>query len=179
MKKLPFYLTLSRIVGAPILLIVFIFPQAWAWWFVTFLFIVLSVTDFFDGKLARKYNVVSNFGKFFDPTGDKILVLVTLVLLVHFKDASPFFLLILLSRDILIGSLRSYASADGIVLAARPLGKLKTTLQMIAIPCMSAPPLHLLPFSLYNLGNLVLWLACIVSIVSLLDYFYQLKKFQH
>lgn len=179
MKKLPFYLTLSRIVGAPVLCILFYTQENWAWWFSALTFIALSLTDYFDGKLARKYNVVSDFGKFFDPTGDKVLVLFALVLLVHFKAASPFFLLILLSRDIIIGSLRSYAAARGIVLAARPLGKIKTTFQMIAIPLMLVPEPGLsssLGISVFDLGSYILWGACIISIISLIDYSLQLKK---
>lgn len=173
MKKLPFYLTLSRIVLAPLLLTVFLSDTAPVWAICTFLFIALSITDYFDGKLARKYNVVSDFGKFFDPTGDKILVLVSLVILYHFKHISPFFLLILLSRDILIGSLRSYASSQGIVLAARPLGKIKTTLQMIAIPLLMFP--YGFAF-FFEIGLFLLFAACVVSIISLIDYSLQLKK---
>ena len=139
-----------------------------------FIFIGLSITDFFDGRLARKYNVESNFGKFFDPTGDKILVLFALVILTHFKAANPAFLLILLSRDILIGSLRSFAAAEGTVLAARPLGKFKTTCQMVAIPMMLAPGLFGWPW--YEWGSWIMWLACGVSIVSIIDYGLQLKK---
>ncbi len=175
MKNLPFYLTLSRIVGAPALTILFFYQEDWAWWLSSLVFTALSITDYFDGKLARKYNVVSDFGKFFDPTGDKILVLFALVVLVHLKNANPAFLLILLSRDILIGSLRSYAAAKGLVLAARPLGKLKTGLQMIAIPLMLLPNLPL-PFSPFVLGTWILWGACIISIVSLLDYTAQVRK---
>lgn len=175
MKKLPFYLTLSRIVGAPLLVILFFNQEPWAWWFATFAFIALSITDYFDGHLARKYNVVSNFGKYFDPTGDKILVLFALVVLVQLKGASPWFLLILLSRDIIIGSIRSYAAADGIVLQARMLGKIKTALQMIAVPLMLAPDLNL-GFPVYTLGTSILWLACIISIVSLVDYMLMIKK---
>ena len=174
MKNLPFYLTLSRIVCAPLLLIVFFSDASWAWWSTVVVFIALSITDYFDGHLARKYNVVSNFGKYFDPTGDKILVLFALIILVHFKGAHPAFLLILLSRDILIGSLRSYAAASGLVLAARPLGKIKTTLQMVAIPMMLAPGLLNIPF--YTIGTWVLWAACFISIFSLIDYSLQLKK---
>ncbi|MGH1468716.1 MAG: CDP-diacylglycerol--glycerol-3-phosphate 3-phosphatidyltransferase [Bdellovibrionales bacterium] len=175
MKKLPFYLTLSRIVGAPALTLLFFTQEPWAWWTSAVIFGALSLTDYFDGKLARKYNVVSDFGKFFDPTGDKILVLFALVLLVHFKAAHPAFLLILLSRDIIIGSLRSFAAAKGLVLAARPLGKLKTALQMIAIPLMLLPEMPL-PFSVFELGSWILWGACFISIISLLDYTLQVKN---
>jgi len=174
MEQLPFYLTLSRIVGAPLLLIVFIVDEPWAWWAAMFAFIGLSITDYFDGKLARKYGVESDFGKYFDPTGDKILVLFALVILLHLKNANPAFLLILFSRDILIGSLRSYAAASGIVLAARPLGKIKTTLQMVAVPMMLAPGLFGWPW--FEWGEWILWGACVISIVSLVDYGLQLKK---
>ncbi len=175
MKNFPFYLTLSRIIGAPALTLLFLTQEPWAWWFCALIFIALSITDYFDGKLARKYNIVSNFGKYFDPTGDKILVLFALVLLVYFKNAHPAFLLILLSRDIIIGSLRSYAAAQNLVLAARPLGKLKTVLQMTAIPLMLIPDTFI-PISTFLIGSYILWGACLISIISLIDYTIQIKN---
>lgn len=176
-KKIPVALTMSRIFGAPLLLLPFIKDNAFVWSVVTFIFIILSVTDYFDGKLARKYNAVSNFGKYFDPTGDKILVLFALVILMHFKDLNPFFLILLLSRDIIIGSIRSYAASVGLVMDARALGKLKTTLQMISIPILLAPKLIPIPLiGQHNLGIGVMWLACIISVVSLGDYALQLNK---
>ena len=170
--QLPTILTLSRVVGAPFLLIPFLKDSDPIWWFTTLTFIALSLTDYFDGMLARKYNVVSNFGKYFDPAGDKVLVLFSLVLLMHFKGLSPFILMILLTRDVLIGSIRSFAASMGLVLQARSLGKLKTVLQMVGLPILMAPEILPLPmaFNQYRLGNVIVWGACLISVISLADY---------
>jgi CDP-diacylglycerol--glycerol-3-phosphate 3-phosphatidyltransferase len=170
--QIPTILTLSRVIGAPILLLPFIKDNDAVWWFTTVAFILLSLTDYFDGMLARKYNVVSNFGKYFDPAGDKVLVLFSLVLLMHFKGLSPFIIMILLTRDVLIGSIRSFGASMGLVLQARSLGKFKTVLQMIGLPILMAPKFFPLPmaYGQYRVGTLVLWLACIISVVSLIDY---------
>lgn len=170
MKQLPFYLTLSRIVGAPFLGVVFFFNEPWAWWLSFCLFIALSITDYFDGMLARKYNVVSDFGKFFDPTGDKILVLFALVILLHLKALDPYVVLVLLCRDIFIGTIRSYAATTGLVIAARSIGKWKTGFQMVAIPLMLAPIQQLLFIPTFLTGHLLLWVAAALSIWSLIDY---------
>ena len=172
MHKLPTILTLSRIVGAPVLLFPFLKDSDLVWWFTTFSFIALSLTDYFDGRIARKYNMVSNFGKYFDPTGDKVLILFALVLLMHFKGLSPFILIILLTRDFLVGSIRSFGASIGLVLQARPLGKFKTVLQMVGLPILIAPQFLPLPpaFNQYRLGTAVLWVTCLISAVSLIDY---------
>ncbi len=170
MKKLPFYLTLSRIVGAPFLGLVFFLNEPLAWWFSAALFIALSITDYFDGMLARKYNVVSNFGKFFDPTGDKILVLFALIILLHLKNLDPYVVIILLCRDIFIGTIRSYAASTGLVIAARPIGKWKTGFQMVAIPLMLAPVDQIFFIPTFLAGHILLWLAAALSIWSLIDY---------
>ena len=170
--QLPTLLTLSRILGAPMLLFPFLKNNELVWWFTTFFFIALSITDYFDGALARKYNVVSNFGKYFDPAGDKVLVLFSLILLMHFRDLSPLIVIILLTRDTLIGSIRSFGASIGLVLQARSLGKFKTVLQMIGLPILMIPQIPSFPtaFNQYKLGTAILWLACFVSVVSLIDY---------
>jgi len=176
MKQLPFYLTLSRIVGAPFLGLVFFVNEPWAWWSGVVLFIALSITDYFDGMLARKYNVVSNFGKFFDPTGDKVLVLFALIILLHLKNLDPYVVLVLLGRDIFIGSIRSFAASTGLVIAARSLGKWKTGFQMVAIPLMMAPVDHIFNIPVFKLGHILIWIAAGLSIWSLIDYSILLAK---
>ncbi len=119
------------------------------WIFTSFYFGLLSLTDYFDGMLARKYQMVSNFGKFLDPIGDKVVVLFGLVLLTLSKDLNPGFLLIFMTRDFIIGGLRSFAAAEGVVISARALGKSKAALQMVAIPLLffqiTFYPLHFPP----------------------------------
>lgn len=177
MKKIPLYLTLSRVVLAPLIGVVFIWNQEWAWIFAGVTFIALSITDYFDGMLARRWNVVSDFGKYFDPAGDKALVLVALVALLKLKMLDPYVVILFLLRDVVMGSLRSYSASQGLVLAARSLGKLKTAFQMTAIPLMFFPDfLFFYGFGSFALGYWMLWGACILSLVSLGDYMIQVAR---
>lgn len=165
-------LTLIRIVGAPLLLLPWWKDNDYVWAFVSVYFGLLSLTDYFDGMLARKHNMVSNFGKFLDPIGDKIVVLFGLVLLTVSKDLSPFFLLIFMSRDFIIGGLRSFAAAEGVIISARALGKSKAALQMVAIPLLLFPENILpLPLPIVFIGKCVLIVSLILSVVSAFDYF--------
>lgn len=166
------FLTLIRIVGAPVLLLPWWIEGDGVWLFVSLYFGLLSLTDYLDGMLARKYNMVSNFGKFLDPIGDKVVVLFGLVLLTISKDLNPAFLLIFMTRDFIIGGLRSFAAAEGVVISARALGKSKAALQMVAIPILLFPESVLtLPFSLTLIGEIVLVISLVLSVVSAFDYF--------
>jgi len=171
-RHIPNALSLSRILGSPLVLLPFIQNSPAMWLISSISFVALSLTDFFDGWVARKYSVESNFGKFFDPAGDKILVLLSLVVLMHFKLLNPFILIILLSRDVIIGSIRSFSASAGLVLSARPLGKIKTVLQMIGLPLLLSPTLWKSSsfLSQNNLGLMLVWSACLLSLISLIDY---------
>lgn len=137
--------------------------------FAALLFIVASITDYFDGHYARKYNAVSNMGKFMDPIADKILVTSILVALVPTGRIDPWMVIIILARDTLIGGLRSVAAADQIIIAAKPAGKWKTALQMVAIPAMIIG-VDFVGFPLVKIGFWVLWISVILSITSGLEY---------
>lgn len=164
------FLTLVRIIFAPVLLLPWWYDTQSVWVFVSLFFGLLSLTDYFDGMLARKYNMVSNFGKFLDPIGDKVVVLFGLVLLTISKDLNPAFLLIFMTRDFIIGGLRSFAAAEGVVISARALGKSKAALQMVAIPLLLFPD-NLIPFPAFFIGEIVLIISLVLSLVSALDYF--------
>lgn len=166
------FLTLIRIVGAPLILLPWFIEGESIWVFASVYFGLLSLTDYFDGMLARKYKLVSNFGKFLDPIGDKVVVLFGLVLLTLSKDLNPAFLLIFMTRDFIIGGLRSFAASEGVVIAARALGKSKAALQMVAIPLLMLPEYFLpIPFSTFIIGESVLIVSLILSLVSGFDYF--------
>lgn len=100
------------------------------------LFVVASLTDFFDGYLARKYNLVTDFGKFMDPLADKILVISALVLFVELRYIPAWMSIIVIAREFLISGIRMLAAAKGEVIPAGKLGKYKTTSQMIVILIM-------------------------------------------
>ena len=133
------------------------------------IFVLASITDWFDGALARKYGVVSNMGKFMDPIADKILVSSALIVLIPSGRVGPIVALLLLVRDILVGGIRSVAAADNVIIDAKSAGKWKTGLQMTAIPMLLFhAPLFGVP--LHEIGYVLLWLSVILSILSGVQY---------
>ncbi len=129
------------------------------------IFIVASLTDMLDGKIARKYNLVTNFGKFMDPLADKLLVCSALICLVELGQLPAWMVIVIVSREFIISGFRLVAAEQGIVIAASYWGKFKTTFQMIAVILMivNLPVLGLLT-------SACTWIALILTIVSLVDY---------
>lgn len=134
-------------------------------WMAAGLFIAASITDYFDGALARKYGVISNMGKFMDPIADKILVATVLIMLVPSGRIGPIVVLLLLSRDILIGGIRSVAAADRVIIDAKAAGKWKTGMQMVGIPALLID-IDLFGLSTVDLGRGLLWVSVVLSIFS-------------
>ena len=138
------------------------------------LFLVASFSDFLDGYLARKYNLVTTYGKFMDPIADKLLIdtVVIIMAINHPAIVPPVVAVIMIARDLLVDALRQVASTKGVVLAANIWGKLKTVVQMVALN------LALLldwPFSLLNLPvsitSIICYVAGVVSLLSGILYF--------
>lgn len=129
------------------------------------LFIIASLTDLADGKIARKYNLVTNFGKFMDPMADKLLVCAALIALVEMGRIPSWIVIIIISREFLISGFRLIASDGGLVLAASYWGKFKTTFQMVMVCLMIAdiPQLQLVT-------DIVMWIALALTVISLADY---------
>ena len=130
------------------------------------IFIAASLTDLLDGKIARKYNLVTNFGKFMDPLADKLLVCAALICLVSEKLLPAWMVIIIISREFIISGFRLVASDSGLVIAASYWGKFKTTFQMLMIIVL------LLDFGgIFDLiGQILIWAALILTVVSLADY---------
>ena len=133
------------------------------------IFIVASLTDMLDGKIARKYHLVTNFGKFMDPLADKLLVCAAMVCLVATGQLAAWIVIIIISREFIISGFRLVAADNGVVIAASYWGKFKTVSQMIMIILM-----------IMNLGGIFdiletvfVWLALILTVVSLVDYLYK------
>ncbi len=164
------WLTLSRIGICPFLVALLYYSESpVSRWAAAILFILASITDWFDGALARKYQVESNMGKFMDPIADKILVASALIMLIPSGAAHPLMVLLLLVRDILIGGIRSVAAADGVVIAAKAAGKWKTGLQMVGVPALLiGTPIFSLPVP--EIGNTLLWVSVVLSIFSGFEY---------
>ena len=134
------------------------------------IFIAASLTDMADGKIARKYNLVTNFGKFMDPLADKLLVCSAMICLIQTGQLAAWFVIIIVAREFIISGFRLIAAENGVVIAANIFGKFKTVTQMIMIVILVAN----LPFNwLMVLGSIFKWLALIMTIVSLVIYIYQ------
>lgn len=138
-KKLPNILTLFRIILIPILVLSFYFFGKITNLIVAFLFMLASITDYFDGYLARYFQVQSKFGACFDPIADKLLVAVALVMLVNFSNNNIFILIpamVIICREILVSGLREFLATIKVSMPVTRLSKWKTAIQMIAITCL-------------------------------------------
>lgn len=129
------------------------------------IFIIASLTDLMDGKIARKYNLITNFGKFMDPLADKLLVCAAMIALVEMGRIPSWVVIIIISREFIISGFRLIASDNGVVIAASYWGKFKTTFQMIMV-CLMIANLD----KLQVLTVVVMWIALILTVVSLVDY---------
>jgi CDP-diacylglycerol--glycerol-3-phosphate 3-phosphatidyltransferase len=130
------------------------------------IFIAASLTDLLDGKIARKYNLITNFGKFMDPLADKLLVCAAMICLVSTGKLSAWIVIVIISREFIISGFRLVASDNGVVIAASYWGKFKTTFQMLMIIVL------LLDLGgIFDLiGQILTWIALILTVVSLIDY---------
>ena len=133
------------------------------------LFVVASVTDWFDGYLARKNNLVTNFGKFMDPLADKLLVCSAMICMIDLKRLPAWFVIIIIAREFIISGFRLIAAENGIVIAANYWGKFKTASQMIMIILL------ILHFDgiFVILEQIFIWLSLALTIISLITYIWQ------
>lgn len=129
------------------------------------LFIIASLTDMLDGKIARKYNLVTNFGKFMDPLADKLLVCSALICMIELRELPAWMVIIIISREFIISGFRLVASDNGVVIAASYWGKFKTTFQMIGVILL----IFNIP-ALSTLTTIIVWIALALTVISLVDY---------
>lgn len=178
----PNRLSLMRIGSVPVITLLLMLDNAmWARYAALFLFIAASITDFVDGHLARKYNLVTNFGKFIDPVADKLLVLSAMVMLSWHGLLPAWIVVTVLFRELAVDGLRLVAVEQGHVIAAGKLGKIKTTCQMTMIIT------HLVYFAKFPLLHyLAYWLliptqiaVLVMTIWSGVDYFVRNKEVLH
>jgi len=178
----PNRLSLMRIGSVPVLTLLMMFEKVmWLRYVALFLFIVASITDFVDGHIARKYNLVTNFGKFIDPVADKLLVLSAMVMLSWHGLLPAWIVVAVLFRELAVDGLRLVAVEQGKVIAAGKLGKIKTTCQMTMIIT------HLVYFAKFPLLHyLAGWLliptqiaVLVMTIWSGADYFIRNKEVLH
>lgn len=171
--NLPNKLTILRAIMIPFFL-VFLYMSVmeghdfgWFKWVALGVFIAVSLTDMLDGKIARKYNLVTNFGKFMDPLADKFLVCSALIALSDIGRMPAWIVIVIIARDFIISGFRLVAAEKGVVIAAGWSGKIKTTVQMIMV-CFLVADLGGKVF--YVIDQVLIYLALVLTIVSLLDY---------
>ena len=164
-KNLPNFLTIMRILLTPVIILCLYFETSFWHNMAVLFFIIASITDYFDGFLARKYQLKSTFGQLIDPVADKILVNSVLIMLVGSGQLDVFIVIIFMIRDTLVQGVRSCAAAENLIIEAVVIGKWKTLLQMIGLVAIIID----LPFTavpLYNIGYGLLCLSVILSLVS-------------
>lgn len=164
----PNRLSILRIACVPLLVLFLSLPPAWCRWAALAVFALASFTDFLDGYLARKKQWVTVFGKFIDPVADKLLVLSTMIMLASLHLLPAWMVILILARELSVDGLRMIAVSQGKVIAAGPLGKIKTISQMILILWILAfrTAVFSSPISLV----MGLW-VCVITLWSGIDYF--------
>lgn len=178
--NLPNLLTYARILAVPLVVLCFFIEgrlasSDLARWAALAIFIIASVTDFFDGYLARKWKQTSNIGRMLDPIADKLLVAVSLLLLAGEGSIAGWSLwagVIILCREILVSGLREYLAALKVSVPVTRLAKWKTTAQMLAIGFLLAGPAgdKILPYTT-EIGHVLLWISAVVTLYTGYDYF--------
>ncbi len=166
--NLPNKITVARIIMVPIFIWVLLSGMQNSRIIAAVIFIIASITDFLDGYLARKYELITDFGKLMDPMADKILVASALIALVQVGRISVWPVVIILAREFLITSFRSLAASKGLVIAASIWGKIKTNTQMFAI--------ILLMLTNGAIADIMLWISVLSTILSAVDYIGKNKK---
>lgn len=176
--NLPNKITMIRFLMIPLFILVISLWHNAAGDFVAFLlFAGAACTDFIDGHIARSRNLITDFGKFMDPLADKVLVAAALIALVAMDRVPAWVVIIILAREFAITGLRTIVVEHGTVVAASPLGKIKTTLQMLAICFLLIYTLPILPHQVFFvIGQVLMYLALLFTIISGVDYMVKCKE---
>ena len=172
--NLPNKLTILRVILIPFFVVFMLFDITGAAdkWIALVIFCGASLTDMLDGKIARKYNLVTNFGKFMDPLADKLLVCTALICLTSMNRLNVIVVLVIIAREFIISGFRLVASDNGIVIAASYWGKFKTVSQMALIIVLIMDL-----GGVWNVvGTVLTWVALLLTVVSLIDYIAKNKQ---
>ncbi|MBE5931797.1 MAG: CDP-diacylglycerol--glycerol-3-phosphate 3-phosphatidyltransferase [Lachnospiraceae bacterium] len=166
--NLPNKLTVLRVVLIPFFLVALMIDAIpYGKWIAVAIFIIASLTDMLDGKIARKYNLITNFGKFMDPLADKLLVCSAMIALIELDRIPAWVVIIIIAREFIISGFRLVASDNGIVIAAGWWGKVKTVVQMVMITVI------LCDFGgavVSIVENVLIYASLALTIISLIDY---------
>lgn len=167
--NLPNKLTILRVIMIPFFVFFMMAPyfDGYGNYIAAAIFIVASLTDMLDGKIARKYNLVTNFGKFMDPLADKLLVCAAMICLIETGDLAAWIVIVIISREFIISGFRLVAADNGVVIAASYWGKFKTVFQMLMVIVLILDIQH--P-AFAVLGTVLTYIALILTVISLVDY---------
>ena len=174
MYNIPNLLTLSRIIVIPaIFLMVYIHSAVWQV-IAAVLFIIASITDYFDGYLARRMGETSALGRLLDPIADKILVISTMICFIPIGACRPAVVIIVVSREFIISSLRCLAASKSVVIAAGKSGKIKTAFQMVSIISIlllqSIDSIIENAIPINTISNILMWLTVVPTVISCIEY---------
>lgn len=172
--NLPNKITIVRVCMIPIFLIFMLIPEiTYGRYIAAGIFILAALTDALDGHIARKHNLITNFGKFMDPLADKLLVSSALICLVQFKLIPSWIVIVIIAREFIISGFRLIASDNGVVIAAGWWGKIKTNVQIV----MSVMLIINLDVTFINiLEQVAIYLALALTVISLVDYMLKNKQ---
>ena len=173
--NLPNKLTLLRICLIPVFVILMLSQVSNFFLISCVIFIIASITDFLDGKIARKYNLVTDFGKFMDPLADKLLVLSALICMIEYDLVAGWMVIIIVARELTVSILRAIAADNGKVIAASGGGKIKTTSQMIAIILLLIGA-NYSNETIVFIGTIAMYIATIFTLYSGIDYLYKNRE---
>jgi CDP-diacylglycerol--glycerol-3-phosphate 3-phosphatidyltransferase len=168
-------ITLLRILLTPVFIFIFYTPSPSRSYIAAAVFLLASLTDWFDGFIARRWGQVTIMGKLLDPIADKLLILSALILLVDFDRVAAWIAIVIIGRELSVTGLRAIASSIGRTIPVEEIGKYKTLFQMFALVSLVLPePLIFLQWSLQNheIGTYALWVAVLLAILSGGRYFY-------
>lgn len=170
--NLPNKLTTLRMILVPVFIVAYLMGYNYV---SAAIFIVASLTDFLDGHIARKRNLITNFGKIMDPLADKLLVTSAFVCMVQAGVVPAWMVIVILAREFAITGLRSVAASEGVVIAAAWSGKVKTVTQMIAVIFLLIDnwPFRLISFPF---AEIMLWIAVIMTVYSGIEYIYKSRS---
>lgn len=169
--NLPNKLTIARVIMVPFFIVLYMMNYTLLAFII---FVVAAFTDLLDGHIARKYNLITNFGKIMDPLADKILVYSAFCCMVENGLIPAWMLIVILSREFIVGGMRTVAASEGIVVAAGMSGKIKTVLQMIAVPMLLLVGVISWPYWI-TASYILLWASLIMTVYSGVEYIMQNK----
>ncbi len=168
-------ITLLRVLMIPVFLIFMLVDFPWHMEAALTVFVLASLTDKLDGHIARKYNMITDFGKFMDPLADKLLVTGAFLVLIQLGRIEAWIVFVILTREFAVTGLRSLAAAQDVIIAASNYGKLKTVTQIVAIIVLL---LNNYPFSIigFPMDTVMVYITLVITVLSGLDYFIKNKK---